>query len=216
MVYDDAAVEPLLQAGCHEGWSGSAQTSRSVESKAFPNGTGVAVVPPVQAEVAAFYAREAKKLVGFVMRLGTDDPELAADIVQATFLDALAKWDTIREHRAWIRRVAERKLMNAKKRTRLREDPVADLPDVERVMAFGHRSELLRPDVAFELSEQMRQVVRMIAKLPRGQRTVLAWHLDGYNNQEIAKGLRMTPGAVRQNLTRAKTALKIAHYGGEA
>lgn len=216
MVYDDAAVEPLFLAGCREGWPGPAQTTRPVEAKALPDGAGVAIVSPVQAAVAAFYAQEAKKLFGFVIRLGTDDPELAADIVQATFLDALTSWDTIREHRAWIRRVAERKLMRAKDRTRLREDPVAELPDVERAMAPGHRSELLRPDAALELSEQIQQVTRMIAKLPHRQRMVLAWHLDGYCNQEIARYLRMTPDAVRQNLKRAKSALKIAHYGGEA
>ncbi|MFB9681909.1 RNA polymerase sigma factor [Streptosporangium vulgare] len=216
MAYDDAAVEPLFLTGCHEGWPGPAGTTGPVEVKALPDGGEVSVVSPRQAAVADFYAREAKKLLGFVMRLGTGDPDLAADIAQATFLEAWKNWDTIREHRAWIRRVAERKLLQAKDFARLRETPVAELPDVERTMAPGHRSELLRPDAALELSEQTRQVIRMIAELPNLQRTVLAWHLDHYSNQEIARHLRMTPAAVRQNLKRAKSTLKIAYYGGEA
>ncbi|KAA9378192.1 sigma-70 family RNA polymerase sigma factor [Microbispora cellulosiformans] len=216
MVHEAVAGETLFPARRREGRPRPASATGPVEAKTAPEGAGAAVMSRVQEEVAAFYAQEAKKLFGFVMRLGTGDRELAADIVQATFLDALTKWDTIYEHRAWIRRVAGRKLMRAKDRNVPGEDPVAELPDTERAMAPAHRSGLLRPDAALELSERMRQVIRMIAKLPDRQRTVLAWHLDGYGNQEIAEHLGMTTDAVRQNLSRARSALKRAHDGGEA
>ncbi|MEV4753299.1 sigma-70 family RNA polymerase sigma factor [Streptosporangium sp. NPDC049248] len=165
-------------------------------------------------EFAAFYEREAKALLGFVMKAGADG-ELAADIVQASFLDALPKWETIREPRAWLRKVAIRKLWRVKDPDRSREDSVEELPDGERLLPSGHRAELLHPDAVLELSEEAQRVVRLIAALSPSQRLVMAWHMDGYSTEEMSTHLQMSKDAVRQNLTRARSALKQMLNGGD-
>jgi RNA polymerase sigma-70 factor (ECF subfamily) len=167
----------------------------------------------VMAEIAAFYDREAKPLLGFLLKAGAD-VHLAADLVQASFEDAIRKWETISNPRAWLRTVATRKLWRAKHLKRSHEDPTGDLTDGEQLLPAGHRSQLLRPDAMLEFSDERRRVMELIAALPRLQRMALAWHLDGYGTDEIATHLETTPAAVRQNLTRARTALKQKISGG--
>ncbi|MFI7639686.1 RNA polymerase sigma factor [Nonomuraea sp. NPDC049400] len=167
----------------------------------------------VMAEIAAFYDQEAKPLLGFLLKAGAD-AHLAADLVQASFEDAIRTWETISNPRAWLRTVATRKLWRSKDLKRSHEDPAGDLPDGEQLLPAGHRSQLLRPDAMLEFSDEKRRVMDHIATLPRLQRMVLAWHLDGYGTDEIATHLQTTPAAVRQNLTRARTALKQKLSGG--
>ncbi|MFF3089981.1 sigma factor-like helix-turn-helix DNA-binding protein [Streptomyces nojiriensis] len=45
-------------------------------------------------------------------------------------------------------------------------------------------------------------------KLPSKQRAALAWNLDGFTTEESARAMGTTQVAVRQNLSRARTALK--------
>lgn len=165
-------------------------------------------------EFAAFYDREAMRLLGFVMKLGSD-AHLAADIVQSTFEDALRAWATINNHRAWVRRVATRKLMRARDPARRREEPVDDLLDSEQPLLPGQGGHLLRPDLVVEFSDKTRRVLQLVAELPPAQRTVMAWAMDEYTTDEIATLLHMTPAAVRQNLSRARTAMKEKLNGGD-
>lgn len=123
-----------------------------IDVKVFQDG-GLSRRMASMPKLAAFCEREAKALLRFVMKAGADG-ELAADIVQASFLDALPTWKTICELRAWLRKVAQRKLMRPRDRTRTREDPVEKLPDGEQLLPSGHRAELLRPDAVMELSEE--------------------------------------------------------------
>ncbi|MEU4233731.1 sigma-70 family RNA polymerase sigma factor [Nonomuraea sp. NPDC026600] len=168
---------------------------------------------PAPENFTAFYEREAPRLMGFVVRLGAD-PHLAADVVQACFVTAFRQWGNLREPRAWLRRVAERKLMRLRDRSRPGEDPVAKLPDGEQLLAPGHRSDLVFPEAALEVGEQADGVRRLIGELPLRQRQVMAWTVDGYSAEETAKHLGMTPVAVRKNLSRARTTLKDKLTGG--
>ncbi|MEV4246711.1 sigma factor-like helix-turn-helix DNA-binding protein [Streptosporangium canum] len=84
------------------------------------------------------------------------------------------------------------------------------------MLPSGHRAELPRPDAALELSEGAQRVVRLIATLSPSQRMVMAWHMDGYSTEETAAHLKMRKAAVRQNLARARSALKekLTRKGG--
>jgi RNA polymerase sigma factor (sigma-70 family) len=139
-----------------------------------------------------FYRAEMATLVRFVRRYGAD-VYAAADAAQDAFAEAYPQWNTIENPRAWLRLVACRIYY----RRRLRETPVEEVPD--RPVIY---------DDTVELREQGRRVFEALAALPERQRQVMAWHLDGYDNTEIAQHLRITEAAVRQNLCRGRKALK--------
>lgn len=139
-----------------------------------------------------FYRAEMPLLVRFVRRYGAD-VHAATDAAQDAFTEAYPQWNTIENPRAWLRRVAGRIYY----RKRLRETPVEEVPD---------RPEIYQDPV--EIGEQGARVYRALAALPERQRQVMAWHLDGYGSAEIAGELGITVAAVRQNLSRARRALK--------
>lgn len=139
-----------------------------------------------------FYRAEMAALVRFVRRYGAD-VYAAADAAHDAFAEIYPQWDTIENPRAWLRLVACRIYY----RRRLRETPVEEVPD--------------RPVIyedPLEAGEQGRRVFEALAALPERRRQVMAWHLDGYGNTEIARHLGITDAAVRQNLRRGRQALK--------
>jgi RNA polymerase sigma factor (sigma-70 family) len=75
------------------------------------------------------------------------------------------------------------------------------------------------PEVEVLISERTQAARDLLATLPMMQRLVMAWKTDGFSYEEIAKELRTTPGAVRQNMHRARSALKrqlaASSEGGE-
>jgi RNA polymerase sigma-70 factor (ECF subfamily) len=139
-----------------------------------------------------FYRAEMPALVRFVQRYGAD-VHAAADAAHDAFAEAYPQWDTIQNPRAWLRLVACRIYY----RSRLRDTPVGEVPD----------RPVIYEDTA-EIREQGRRVTEALAALPERQRQVMAWHLDGYDNTEIARQLRITAAAVRQNLCRGRQTLK--------
>jgi RNA polymerase sigma-70 factor (ECF subfamily) len=51
-------------------------------------------------------------------------------------------------------------------------------------------------------------VIALLLQLPAKQRAAMAWHLDGFTTEESARAMGTTQPAVRQNLPRARAALK--------
>jgi RNA polymerase sigma factor (sigma-70 family) len=145
-----------------------------------------------QVSFEAFYRKEMAALIRFMRRYGADVYS-AADAVQDAFTEAYPQWEAIGEPRAWLRLVACRIYY----RRRLRETPVEDVPD--RPMIYQD---------PVEAREQSHRVFEALAALPERQRQVMAWHLDGYGHAEIAGLLGISQAAVRQNLSRARRALK--------
>jgi len=148
--------------------------------------------PGVRISFDQFYRQEMAVLVRFVRRYGAD-VHAAADAAHDAFAEAYPQWGTIENPGAWIRLVACRIYY----RRRLRETPVEEVPD----------RPVIYEDIV-ELGEQGRRVFEALAMLPERQRQVMAWHLDGYTNVEIAKHLGITGMAVRQNLFRGRQTLK--------
>jgi RNA polymerase sigma factor (sigma-70 family) len=156
----------------------------------------VAVAAQREAEFAAFYRAEIRKLVGFVMNAAGTNHHDAADAAQNALMQAWTVWDTLTNPRAWVRTVAIRQFYRSSPQRQIPTDTPPDCPVLET------------PDVALELSEQTKAAHRLLDILPTQQRIVFTLSREGISNKEIANELKMTEAAVRQNLHRARTALK--------
>ncbi|MFC7304683.1 RNA polymerase sigma factor [Streptomyces monticola] len=151
----------------------------------------------VRVDFAQYYAQHMVRLTRFVMRHGATAHE-AADAAQAAFTAAFPQWAAIERPAAWLRTVAVRQFL---RRPGPQEAPVGEVPD--EPAGCGPLDEVM-------VKEEGRRVLAALSGLPMRQRCVMAWHLDGFSHGEIADALAMSPAAVRQNLHRARTALKQA------
>ncbi|WP_327250093.1 RNA polymerase sigma factor [Streptomyces sp. NBC_01320] len=84
------------------------------------------------------------------------------------------------------------------------EQPEGDLADRLAETSADWRT----PLQATELNEQQRHVLHTLLQLPFKQRSVMAWHLDGFSTAEIAESMGLEQAAVLQNLSRARRTLK--------
>ncbi|MGW3853038.1 RNA polymerase sigma factor, partial [Streptomyces fagopyri] len=106
---------------------------------------------------------------------------------------------TITYPRAWLRTVAWRSWVSQQVKI---EETYADLPEPQISLRWQ------TPAHAAELGEEERQVISLLQRLPAKQRVAMAWHLDGFTTEESAREMGTTQAAVRQNLARARAALK--------
>jgi DNA-binding CsgD family transcriptional regulator len=67
---------------------------------------------------------------------------------------------------------------------------------------------LISPGIGVENVEQSLDTVRILAGLPRKQREVLAWTLDGATPLQIARELGLNQQTVRSNLRKARASLR--------
>jgi RNA polymerase sigma factor (sigma-70 family) len=144
-------------------------------------------VPP--SEIGAFYEREMPRLVLFVTVSTGLDVHAAADVAQAAFEKALARWPTLRNPRAWLCRVAQREALARFEAVR-REVPVDVIPD---------RPDHLSAALAAELRAEQVEVMAHLRGLPPKQRQVMTWTLAGFSDAEIARALGLSSGAVKQS-----------------
>jgi RNA polymerase sigma factor (sigma-70 family) len=165
--------------------------------------------PVNEDEFAALYRQHRSALVWYLRCHGAGQPE-AADAVQDAFACALAAADQIRDQRAWpawLRTVAMRCYLRALARrggpqtdetARVSVLTMADVPDV---------AEPAGPDTS-ETRHQEELVLSLLSGLPPQQRRVFALYYEGWATAEIAAHLGMDQAAVRQNITRARAALR--------
>jgi len=146
-------------------------------------------------EFAQFYEQHMAQLIRHLMRQGASGHE-AAEAAQAAFTEAFVKWETIEHPAAWLRLVAIRLYWRQPAR---REDLTHDFPELPGGTC---------PQRSAELKEEEGRVYAALASLPHLQRSVLAWHLDGFTTNEIGTALQMTQEAVRQNRSRGRARLK--------
>lgn len=143
---------------------------------------------------STFYRAELIQVVRFVMRIGATVAE-ATEAAQTAMVEAWRQWHLITNPRAWVRTVAKRAYYRS---VPVREVVTDALPELSTVAA----------DARLEISEETRTVLGWLAVLPVKQRLVLAWSLDGFTDEEIARELGSTRTAVRKNRQRARDALK--------
>jgi RNA polymerase sigma factor (sigma-70 family) len=160
-------------------------------------------------EFAALYRQHRSALVWYLRCHGAGQPE-AADAVQDAFACALVAADQIRDRRAWpawLRTVAMRCYLRAlARRGGAQADQtagvsvltMADVPDV--AAAAGLDSP--------ETRHQEELVLSLLSELPPQQQRVFALCYEGWSTAEIAAHLGMDQAAVRQNIARARAALR--------
>ncbi len=142
--------------------------------------------------------------------------EDARDCVQEAFLQAFGSIDRFEERSSlgsWLHRiVVNAALMKIRAQKRRPEESLDDL--LPQFDADGSRpereAEFTVPLETLLGRSQTRELVRRsIDRLPEGYRNLLILRdIEGYNTQEAAALLGLTPGAVKTRLHRARGALK--------
>ncbi|WP_324790435.1 sigma-70 family RNA polymerase sigma factor [Streptomyces sp. H51] len=146
----------------------------------------------------ALHDEQYPALVRFLLLHGASWSE-AQDAAQDAFTQMCAPRVAITHPRAWLRTVAWRSWVSQQIKL---EETCAELPEPQLSLRWQ------TPAHAAELGEEERQVISLLLQLPAKQRAAMAWHLDGFTTEESARAMGTTPAAVRQNLTRARVALK--------
>lgn len=129
---------------------------------------------PVSAAEAGYsYQEDQPYLIRFLLRHGATFPE-AEDAVHSAFVE-LMRWQPVQRPRPWLRTVALRAFL----RQTVPEQPENDLTGrLVQTSADWHT-----PLHAAELNEQQRWVLTTLLQLPFKQRSVMAWHLDGFSHR---------------------------------
>ena len=130
----------------------------------------------------------------------TGDAELAADCVQEAFIKAHARWGRIRRYDnpvTWVRRVAinrARDVRRSELRRRSREDKVSVLDQQHPDAAEGVASALGVEHLLEQLSPRRREVAAL-------------FYIDDLSVDEVAATLRLSSGAVKFHLNKARAQL---------
>lgn len=151
-------------------------------------------------EFEPFFRREFPALVGIVIKAGFSRDD-ALDAAEDAMVQACARWDRVRDPRAWVRTVALRKAIAAARRRR---------EEVQRAVRAGWIS-TGRDDreLVAEVDERTR-VAALLALLPDKQRFVMVLHMEGFKTDEIGDALGMRPATVRSHLRHARERLRNA------
>jgi RNA polymerase sigma-70 factor (ECF subfamily) len=145
------------------------------------------------------------------------DPDVAADVVQETFLaalDRIEQYDPVRGSMAvWLQYVARNRIRDAnRERARLSGgDEVWDRIDARlEPSVLGVANEELPPEV-LERRERAELVQMTLANLPERYRRALVEHyVDQRSLAEMASRGETTAGAVKSLLFRARAAFRAA------
>ncbi|MFH8485313.1 RNA polymerase sigma factor [Streptomyces longisporoflavus] len=153
------------------------------------------------AEVGNSYEQDKPYIIRFLLRQGATFEE-AQDASHTAFLEFYRSSAPVARPRAWLRTVALRAFY------RQAVKPCERLEQAVEEQRGASLVDWHTPLEAVELSEQQRQVFSALVQLPFKQRSVMAWHLDGFSTAEIAHEMNMAHPAVLQNLSRARRTLK--------
>ncbi|MFF7647071.1 sigma factor-like helix-turn-helix DNA-binding protein [Streptomyces canus] len=149
-----------------------------------------------------FFRSEFTYLTRHVILLG-GTPEEAKDAAQSALIDLLQNWYTVQARRPWCRKAAAHHFL----RSDIRESKVDRSARTDFIARRGS-------DDSYSLCsthEEWEFVVDFVENNLSGmQRQVMAWTIDGFEPQEIAKQLGKTPATVRSNLRHARKKLAAA------
>src|SRR5574341_534898 len=154
---------------------------------------------------AALYDAHSEAIYNYALWL-CNDPHLAQDIVQETFIRAhrgLARLGPPWNIRAWLRRLARNLYIDHARRHR----PTSPLDTDTNLRAVGPEPE--RELLRGELSGPVRTALQ---KLPRQQREVLVLReIEGFNYTDIAETMGISLDSVKVNLHRASLAFRESY-----
>lgn len=131
------------------------------------------------------------------------DPELAADVVQETFIRAWRGLERFRGDSSfgtWIHRIAINTALTARERARRVRMSSLDLAGE----VAAPPTPIDHPDVRGDQLEMRRQLEEALESLPLGQRqVVLLKDVEGWSHTEIAESLGISESAAKVRLHRA-------------
>jgi len=137
-------------------------------------------------------------LVSFAGRIASRDS--ADDVVQDSMVKAhaaLRRGDEPESVRAWLFTIVRNTALNSRRDQRLHQELDDSYDGVEQ------------PPEALERRHRIRDLLQALASLPAAQRdAIVQRELEGKGHDEIARSLRVSPGAVRQLIFRARSALR--------
>ena len=151
------------------------------------------------------YRAHTPALYGFALRLARGNGAEAEDVVQETWLRAVAKLGEFRWQsslRTWLHGVAINVHREALRRAACRQARIAE--------ARSRLSLVAEAPPAVDLE-------RAIAELPAGCREVLILHdIEGYTHREIGELLGIDEGTSKSQLSRARKKLRTSLEAGES
>jgi RNA polymerase sigma-70 factor, ECF subfamily len=134
------------------------------------------------------------------------DPDVAADLVQDSFVKAYVSLATCRDpdrFGAWVFRIARNRCADYLKEHRRRDVPLDLAP---RLPAAADR-----PDRDLDRGELRRAMEEALAGLPEAQREAfLLKHVEGLGYEEIAELLGVGVSALKMRVARARESLRAA------
>jgi len=149
------------------------------------------------------YRRYHEAMYHVAFRILNDAME-AEDQMQEGFMDAFSKLSSFRgdaSFGSWLKRIIVNRCLNKLKANKR-------MFEQEALEDHHHAIEDV-PEAAWQTPANISLVKEAIQDLPEGYRVILSLYLlEGYDNNEIAKILNISPGTSRSQYTRAKAKLK--------
>lgn len=143
------------------------------------------------------------KLFRVALRI-TGNPQEAEDVVQETLIkvwEQRQKLSGVRNLEAWCMQMAKNRSID-KRRLRANQSEGLD-------HAYGLSSPEHTPDRQAELSDNWRQIKKLMQQLPDKQRMAMQLRdIDGLSYQEISDTLEMPLAQVKTNIFRARKSLR--------
>jgi RNA polymerase sigma factor (sigma-70 family) len=159
---------------------------------------------------SVIHDRYRQRLFAYTRQMLSSSRSDAEDALQDTFIrayGALRADDRPVTLRAWLYRVAHNRCIDQLRRA---PAPMADLFD-------AGRAPLSDPSAECERREDLRRLVRDVARLPDQQRSALLMReLEGLTYQEIAAAMSVSVPAVKSLLVRARMGLADANDARDA
>lgn len=163
-----------------------------------------AAAPVVSRDAALTAARP--RLEALARRLVWDSEE-ARDVVQGALVDALSRWDTVRDDSAregWLRRIVVNRAFSHLRRRRFWNVVGAVLGVAEQDVAPA-------PDEVVEKKEHHARLLAALERLPARQSLAFTLrYLEGWSFEDVAGAMNIDRGTVRVHVQRAVTGLRAA------
>lgn len=146
-----------------------------------------------------FFRDEYGPLLAFLQKIGFERAQ-AEDAASEAMACACQGWSRINQSpRGWVRKAAYR--IACDQVSRARDEPL-------RAVAGGWAVPCHYDADVIVLIEEQKLIVRLLQQLPQQQRLVIAWHLDGFDTNEVSDQLNMPPATVRSTLRHARKRLR--------
>lgn len=156
-----------------------------------------------------FMSEHRNRVYGVALRV-VSDPDLAADVVQETFLRAwrgLGRFRGDSSLSTWLHRITINTALTARRRAARSSGPSLDTVDE----LVAEATPYVDPERRGEVLDLRMRLEQALDKLPSGQRVVVVLKdVEGWSHTEIADRLGITESAAKVRLHRAHR--RLAHY----